>query len=174
MGCIQISFYRPTNQSKLLRSIEKIDHTISTSTINECEVDRSHFSQSKQLLGFGGFGIVRLVEKTTGNDRGKLYALKSMSKIAILKRPSGVAGVLSELTSLAILKEFPFICNVQYAFQDSTYLYLVLDLATNGDLRMNIRRAKDNRFAENICTFFITQIILAVEYCSLNILHRGI
>jgi serine/threonine protein kinase len=40
----------------------------------------------------------------------------------------------------------PFIVNMNYAFQDTENLYLVMDLLTGGDLRYHISRVK--RFTE--------------------------
>jgi hypothetical protein len=41
-------------------------------------------------------------------------------------------SVLTELRSLEILGNGPFICNLNYAFQDNAHLYMILDLAKGG------------------------------------------
>ena len=115
-----------------------------------------------------------MVEKLTGNDKGTHYALKSLSKDAVLSRVSGLPSVMTELEALVLIKDHPFICNVRYAFQDSKFLYLVLDLVTCGDMRVNLRHCKGNRFSEAQSKHFSAQIVLAIDYChSINILHRG-
>ena len=95
---------------------------------NPDEIDMSHFSL-QHVLGSGGFGIVQQVIKLTGPDRNQIYALKSMSKVSILKRRTGIASVMAELKILCMLHSCSFICKSHYAFQDSSYVYLVLDLA---------------------------------------------
>ena len=77
----------------------KFDYTYSLTTWNEAEIDRTHFTTSSQLLGVGGFGIVRLVQKISGQNKGETYALKSLSKAAVLQRPSGISSIMSELNS---------------------------------------------------------------------------
>ena len=175
MGCFESSLYQ-IRQDKYLEILDKITDSGTTfTTFNKLELDRSYFSVSKQLLGVGGFGIVRLVEKIHGPDCGASYALKSLSKHAVLRRQSGLSSIMMELSALQLIQFHPFICNIHYAFQDTAFLYLVLDLATCGDLRVNIRRARNNRFDEPIAKFFIAQLLLAVDYChSLNIIHRDI
>ncbi len=174
MGCKTSILAHKRERNSYLNYLDEKKKTLSLTTWNELEIDYSHFSNSKELLGIGGFGVVKLVEKLSGPDKGKLYALKSLSKSAILQRSNGISSAIIELTALTMIKDYPFICNVNYAFYDSKFLYLVLDLSTCGDLRMNIRDTKNNRFSESIAIFFITQIFLALEYChNLNILHRG-
>lgn len=97
-----------------------------------------------------------------------------MSKASVLRRKNGVATVFTELKILSMVN-CPFICNCHYAFQDENYLYLVLDLASGGDLRYNLSIAPNQRFSEERAKFYICQIMLAVQYChSMNILHRDI
>ncbi len=96
-----------------------------TNSFNEDEVDLSHFTSSKRVIGIGGFGMVRTVVKKTGPDKGSTYALKSISKVAVLLRNSGISTVHSELNVLKVLKGCEYICNLHYAFQDDTFLYMV-------------------------------------------------
>ena len=84
MGCSH-SKDNKSDINKTDEYLKMLDATYSNTTCNEIELDRTHFSSTKMLLGIGGFGIVRLVEKITGEDQGTLYALKSLSKSAVLK-----------------------------------------------------------------------------------------
>ena len=69
-----------------------VNSTSANSTYGEnAPIDLSHFSDSDQLLGLGGFGIVRLVTKLSGCDKNQAYALKSLSKagtVCLLTRVS--------------------------------------------------------------------------------------
>jgi len=155
--------------------------TILSSEINSVEIDLSHFvfqgsssSKNGRTLGLGGFGVVRRAVKLTGDDRGVEYAMKSMSKSAILKRSSGPSSVMTELRALIMLLDCQFVCSIRYAFQDPKYLYIVLDLARGGDMRYNMRTTAFSRFSESAAKYYLCQIILAVSYChKLSILHRG-
>ena len=143
-------------------------------TTSEYEIDLSSFSPPKRILGIGGFGMVRAVTKMTGSDKNTTYALKSLSKSAVLQRSSGTAAVLSELKALALLVDAKFICNVHYAFQDAIFLYMIIDLAAGGDLRFALKFSPNCRFNEVRARFYVTQIILAVDSChAASILHRG-
>jgi serine/threonine protein kinase len=143
-------------------------------TYNEKEIDPSHFLETTKVLGLGGFGMVRATVKLTGADKNIVYALKSLSKHTILQRASGLAAVMSELRSLALLVDSKFVCKVHYAFQDAAYLYMVLDLAVGGDMRYNMRATANCRFPEERARFYISQVILAVESChKASVLHRG-
>ena len=143
-------------------------------TTTEYEIDLTSFSPPKRILGIGGFGMVRAVTKLTGTDRSTAYALKSLSKSAVLQRSSGTAAVLSELKALALLVDAKFVCNVHYAFQDSIFLYMIIDLAAGGDLRFALKFSPNCRFNEVRARFYIAQIIIAVDSChSASILHRG-
>ncbi len=99
------------------------------------------------------------------------YAIKSISKSSVLKRKTGISSLYSELKIVSILSH-PFVCNAHYAFQDLSYLYLVLDLARGGDMRHNLTLS-GGRFSEERALFYIAQVILALEYChKLRIIHR--
>ena len=152
--------------------------------------------------------------------------MKSLSKYAVLTRSNGLEQVMSELKILIALNSSPpsqidnnvhhtfsnkdnddmirnhgnkFVCNIHYAFQDVSFLYLVLDLVSSSDLRMNLRAlsqqvlARQNHlnrnqnshnnnsthilaaFSESTARLIIAQVAVAIEYCHQhNIVHRDI
>ena len=100
-----------------------------------------------------------------------VYALKEMSKVKIIDKKSE-KSVMSERSLLARLHH-PFLVNMVYSFQDSDYLYLVMDYLTGGDLRYHLCHRK--MFTEEQTKFFMACIILGLEYIhSNNIIHRDI
>lgn len=144
------------------------------SALNDTEVDLSHFTVSKDILGIGGFGMVRRITKHTGHDNGSEYALKSMSKGMVLARTTGCTAIMTELRALIMVEDCDYICQLHYAFQDDANLYMVLDYAACGDLRFNIRKAPLLRFSEHLSRNMIYQVFLALEHChQRSILHRG-
>jgi serine/threonine protein kinase len=66
--------------------------------------------------------------------------MKEMIKTKIITKKS-INSVMNERILLTTLKH-PFIVNMNYAFQDREYLYLVMDLLTGGDLRYHIGRRR--------------------------------
>lgn len=135
-------------------------------------VDRSHYN-FQHAIGSGGFGIVQYATKLSEPDKHKSFAIKSLSKASILKRKSGLVSIFTELKILSAISHV-FICNSHFAFQDATYLYLVLDLARGGDLRFNLS-ISGGRFGESRTRFYAAQVVQALEYLhSLGVIHRDV
>jgi len=85
-----------------------------------------------RVLGEGGFGQVIEVVK---RDCGVRYAMKVMQKDA-MKQALGVTWrkkIAMEANILGSLQH-PFMVNLSYAFQNSDFLCLVMDLVPSGDL----------------------------------------
>ena len=102
---------------------------------------------------------------------GKIYAIKEMSKAKIIDKNS-VDSILGEKKILSEIYH-PFIVNMIYSFQDSDYLYLVMELISGGNLRYNLTINKT--FEENQIKFIIGCIMTGLKYIhSKNILHRDI
>ncbi len=97
--------------------------------------------------------------------------MKEMSKAKIIDKKSD-KSVKSERDLLSKLNH-PFLINMHYSFQDSDNLYLIMDLLTGGDLRYHL--CKKRFFTEEQSKFFISNIILGLEYCHYyKIIHRDI
>jgi protein kinase A len=92
-------------------------------------------------IGRGGFGKVIKVER-----EGVFYAMKEMLKARVMAKKS-VESVMKELELMAKINS-NFIVNVQYAFHDKEYLYLVMDLMEGGDLRYH--HAHIRKFPHNV------------------------
>ena len=166
--------HSPTSSSRPKKLADTVPNLTSITNLNELEIDVSHFFFTDKIIGLGGFGLIREVVKQSGSDRGTVYALKSLSKASVIKRSTGPSAVLTELKALALLKDCNFVCNIQYAFQDSAFLYMVMDMARGGDMRYNLKVAPQNRFTESAARFYFSQVAIALERCHLlSILHRG-
>ena len=130
-------------------------------------VNKNYF-EFLYIIGRGGFGKVWKVKLKKTNE---FFAIKEMSKTKIIDHRSEIS-IMSERTLLSKLNN-PFIVNMYFAFQDFSNLYLVMDLLSGGDLRYQLSKKK--RFSEKETKFFISNIILALEYIhSKNIIHRDI
>ena len=89
------------------------------------------------IIGKGGFGKVwKVLHKKTK----KFYALKQMKKVKVIDKHSE-SSIKYEREVLSRLRH-SFIVNMHYSFQDTEYLYIVLDLLEGGDLRYHISRYK--------------------------------
>ena len=96
-----------------------------------------------------------------------------MSKAKIISRRSE-ENIMGERNILSKIHH-PFIVNIYFSFQDYDNLYLLMDLLTGGDLRYHLTHKKPCVFNEYQTKFFISNIILALEYLhNQKIIHRDI
>ena len=89
--------------------------------INPNRVDLSHFVEGI-VLGRGGFGIVKAMQKLSEPRKDEWFAMKKMKKKTIIEK-NCVEQIFIEADLLSKLKH-QFICNAYYAFQDPSALYL--------------------------------------------------
>ena len=96
-----------------------------------------------------------------------------MSKAKIISKRSE-DNIMSEKNILSRINH-PFIVNMHFSFQDCDNLYLIMDYLSGGDLRYHLSHRKSSLFNENQTKFFISNIIIALEYIhSKKIIHRDI
>ena len=132
-------------------------------------VNKNHF-EFLYIIGRGGFGRVWKVKLKSTND---FFAAKVMSKAKIISSRSE-ENIMGERNILSKIHH-PFIVNMYFSFQDYDNLYLLLDLLSGGDLRYHLTHKKPCVFNEIQTKFFISNIILALEYIhSRKIIHRDI
>ncbi|XP_072934442.1 uncharacterized protein [Epargyreus clarus] len=120
-----------------------------------------------QTIGRGHFGEVHMVrEKQTGD----VYALKSVRKEQARRR---VAGAGDERDVLATANG-PWIPHLQYAFQDSSMLYLVMELCNGGDLAGFMAR-RNHPLPERDAAFYVAEIAHALKALhGMGYVHRDI
>ncbi|ETB62025.1 AGC protein kinase [Plasmodium yoelii 17X] len=121
-----------------------------------------------KVIGKGSYGKVLLVKHTQSN---KLYAMK------ILRKDNIVSQNQFEHTKVEknILKcvSHPFIVKMYYSFQTSKKLYFILEYCPGGELFFHL--SKLTKFTENIARFYISEIIMALQYLhKLNIIYRDL
>lgn len=58
----------------------------------------------------------------------------------------------------------PFIMKMEFSFQDSTFLYMVMEFVNGGELFYHLHRVKDGPFSEERARFYAAQIVLALEH----------
>lgn len=118
------------------------------------------------MLGRGGFGVVNGCKK---NNTGHLYAMKVMNKRRI-KSKNAQDLCWNERIVLGKV-DSPFVISLKYAFATEEDVYLILDLATGGDLAFHL--AKEVRFSEDRARFYAAQLLLGLDHLhSLNIVYR--
>ncbi|KAK4415715.1 Serine/threonine-protein kinase CBK1 [Sesamum alatum] len=120
------------------------------------------------IIGRGAFGEVRLCrEKLSGN----IYAMKKLKKLEMLKRGQ-VEHVQAERNLLAEVAS-DYIVKLYCSFQDTEYLYLVMEYLPGGDLMTLLMR--EETLTETVARFYIAQTVLAIESIHKhNYVHRDI
>ncbi|XP_012574922.1 uncharacterized protein [Cicer arietinum] len=120
------------------------------------------------IIGRGAFGEVRLCrEKKSGN----IYAMKKLKKSEMLSRGQ-VEHVRAERNILAEVAN-DFIVKLYYSFQDTEFLYLIMEYLPGGDIMTLLMR--EETLTESVARFYIAQTVLAVESIHKhNYIHRDI
>jgi len=108
------------------------------------------------LLGRGSFGEVYLVQKI---DTKHNYAMKILRKERIMGQNLSKYA-LAERNVLSLC-DHPFIVKLNYAFQTSTKLFLILEYCPGGDLAKHLNIEK--KFEEERAKFYLCEVLLALE-----------
>eukprot|EP00123_Amoebidium_parasiticum_P011273 comp20621_c0_seq1/m.26648 comp20621_c0_seq1/g.26648 ORF comp20621_c0_seq1/g.26648 comp20621_c0_seq1/m.26648 type:complete len:1401 (-) comp20621_c0_seq1:948-5150(-) len=124
--------------------------------------------QSIQVVGRGEFGEVHLVKSKL---TGEYYAMKLINKYEIARNLEK-SFFWEERDVMAMNKNSPWITRLDFAFQDSRYLYLVMEFIPGGDLFSLMSRFE---ITEEWAKFYLAETIMAVQDMhNMNYCHRDI
>ena len=103
------------------------------------------------------------------NDTGKIYAMKVLKKVEMLRKDQ-LAHVRAERDILADA-ESPWVVELFFSFQDAQFLYLIMEFLQGGDLMTML--IKYDTFSEDMTRFYVSECILAIETVHrLGFIHR--
>ncbi|POM74879.1 AGC/PKA protein Kinase, partial [Phytophthora palmivora] len=108
-------------------------------------------------LGTGSFGRVRFATHKATNTYWAIAGLRA--PLQIKDGPS--EHMLSEKSILLCL-DHPFIVNLAGTYQDTKYLYMVLEYVIGGEFFTHLRKA--GRFDNNAAKFYAAQVVSIFEY----------
>ncbi|ORY77399.1 kinase-like domain-containing protein, partial [Protomyces lactucae-debilis] len=133
------------------------------------KVGISSFQRIK-TIGRGAFGVVQLVQE---RKSGQVYAMKCLKKQDMLRREQE-AHVKAERDALAAASDRGrWITKLEYSFQDTDYLYLVMEHMPGGDLLSLL--IDHDIFEESMAKFYAAEMILAIEEAhNMGYIHRDI
>jgi protein-serine/threonine kinase len=121
-----------------------------------------------KVIGRGTFGKVILVKNKIDE---KLYAMKSLKKIQILKTQN-LQNLKNEKRILKTINH-PFIIKLNETFQDSHKVYMLFDYHNGGELFFHLQ--KRGRFSEEMVRFYACEIYLALTHLhSQKIIYRDL
>merc|ERR1719249_193564 len=106
-----------------------------------------------KVIGRGAFGEVQLVRHKFTT---KVYAMKLLSKYEMIKRSD--SAFFWEERDIMAHANSEWIVRLHFAFQDSRYLYMVMDYMPGGDL-VNLMSNYD--VPEKWARFYTAEVVLA-------------
>mmetsp|Transcript_39476 Transcript_39476/g.100885 ORF Transcript_39476/g.100885 Transcript_39476/m.100885 type:complete len:385 (+) Transcript_39476:646-1800(+) len=124
--------------------------------------------EMQNVIGQGAFGKVFLVTK---RDSGEVFAMKVMRKDKILERDHGeyIKAEREVLTAVV----HPYIVTLQYSFQTSSKIYLLLDFINGGHLFFQLFR--EGIFTEDLARLYTAEIVLAITHLhKCGFVHRDL
>jgi serine/threonine protein kinase len=124
------------------------------------------------ILGQGAWGKVVAARHRHSNI---VFALKIMKKKMLIEQ-GDAKYIIRERKIMSELLH-PFILNLHGHFSTPTKLYMVLSLASGGDMAKMLSKQQHNnyRLTTSVARFVIAQVILAIEYMhGRGVVHRDI
>ncbi|KAI8610619.1 kinase-like domain-containing protein [Chytriomyces sp. MP71] len=132
------------------------------------EVCLAHFDLLRSI-GKGAFGKVKIVQHKQLKEK---FALKYINKEQCIKMKA-VDNIIQERKLLEVV-HCPFVCNLQFAFQDDEHMFMVMDLKLGGDMRFLLTN-NGGKLPEKWVQFYVAEIALALMYLhSKNVVHRDL
>uniref|UniRef100_A0A7S2ZK09 non-specific serine/threonine protein kinase n=1 Tax=Rhodosorus marinus TaxID=101924 RepID=A0A7S2ZK09_9RHOD len=123
---------------------------------------------SIHVIGQGAFGEVRLVRM---KGSGEYYAMKKLLKEDMMRKEQ-IDHAWAERQVL-VLANHRNVCKLNYAFQDSTSLFLIMDFLPGGDF-MSLLMNRDT-LTEAETKFYAAEMIIAIDFIhNLGYIHRDI
>merc|ERR1739844_320867 len=121
----------------------------------------------KDVLGTGAFSQVRLAES---KDRpGDLHAIKVIDKKALKGKEDSLENEIKVLRRL----DHPKVVKLLEAYESKSYVYLVMELVTGGELFDRI--VEKGSYTEKDAADLIKQVLSAVAYMhSSGVVHRDL
>ncbi|CAA2988645.1 serine threonine- kinase tricorner [Olea europaea subsp. europaea] len=140
-------------QERMLRNLEKRETEYMRLQRHKVGID--DFEQLT-IIGKGAFGEVRLCR---AKSTGEIFAMKKLKKSEMLSRGQvehvrSERNLLVEVDSRCIVKLF-------YSFQDSDFLYLIMEYLPGGDIMTLLMR--EDTLSEDVARFYIAESILAIH-----------
>jgi len=131
--------------------------------------DVRDFYTFSKVLGKGNFGVVHLVHDKRDS---KPYACKSISKRKLVSAED-VEDVRREVQILLHLAGHKNVVQIYGAFEDKSYIHLVMECCAGGELFDRI--ADQGHFSERAAAEVMRTLVSVVNHChTMNVIHRDL
>ncbi|CAL8142817.1 unnamed protein product [Orchesella dallaii] len=152
---------RMKNIESFLNRYDKV-----TAGIGKMRMKPEDFNLIK-VIGRGAYGEVQLVRHKSTQ---KVYAMKLLSKFEMIKRSD--SAFFWEERDIMAHANSEWIVQLHFAFQDTKYLYMVMDYMPGGDL-VNLMSNYD--VPEKWAKFYCAEVVLALDAIhSMGFVHRDV
>nr|AIZ68218.1 calcium-dependent protein kinase 28-like protein [Albuca bracteata] len=122
-----------------------------------------------KLLGHGQFGYTFVATDKRTGDR---VAVKRIEKNKMIL-PIAVEDVKREVKILKALKGHENVVHFHNAFEDDSYVYIVMELCEGGELLDRILAKKDSRYTEKDAAIVVRPMLKVAAECHLHgLVHR--
>ncbi|XP_010268687.1 PREDICTED: calcium-dependent protein kinase 18-like [Nelumbo nucifera] len=122
-----------------------------------------------KLLGHGQFGYTFVATDKSNGDR---VAVKRIEKNKMIL-PIAVDDVKREVKILQALTGHENMVQFYNAFEDDSYVYIVMELCEGGELLDRILAKKDSRYSEKDAAIIVRQMLKVAAECHLHgFVHR--
>ena len=136
----------------------------------ERECNKYDFIRDKNPLGKGAFGEVW---KVTHENSNKIYCIKMMKKRDIFEQK--LINQINKEISIMYNINHPYSIKLYNHFEDNDKLYLIMELASNGNLYNFIQNKNIKMKTPEMIKKIIIQVIEIIKYLhSLDIIYRDI
>ncbi|KAJ3021761.1 hypothetical protein HKX48_007836 [Thoreauomyces humboldtii] len=154
---------RGVRQDWLSRESERMRRTREKISVADFDTIRT--------LGHGAFGLVRLVRHRATKE---VFAMKVLRKAETIRRnQESHVRAERDLLSDAAAESANWVVRLVYTFQDTEYLYFVMEYMPGGDLLSLL--IKLDVFDEDFAKHYVAEMILAIEEVhKLGVIHRDI
>ncbi|XP_076952591.1 uncharacterized protein LOC143626353 [Bidens hawaiensis] len=122
-----------------------------------------------KLLGHGRVGYAYVAIDKASGDR---VAVKKIDKSKMIL-PHAVEDVQREVKILQALSGNENVVQFYNAYEDSSYVYIVMELCEGGELLDRILAKKDSRYSEKDAAIIVRQMLIVAAECHLHgLVHR--
>ncbi|KAF8405370.1 hypothetical protein HHK36_010274 [Tetracentron sinense] len=122
-----------------------------------------------KLLGHGQFGYTFVATDKANGDR---VAVKRIEKKKMIL-PIAVEDVKREVKILQALTGHENVVQFHNAFEDESYVFIVMELCEGGELLDRILAKKDSRYSEKDAAIIVRQMLKVAAECHLHgLVHR--
>ncbi|KAG8373637.1 hypothetical protein BUALT_Bualt11G0045000 [Buddleja alternifolia] len=124
-----------------------------------------------KLLGHGQFGYTYVAIDKSNGDR---VAVKRIDKNKMVL-PIAVDDVKREVKILKALAGHENVVHFYNAFEDDSYVYIVMELCEGGELLDRILSKKESRYTEKDAAIIVRQMLKVAAECHLHgLVHRDL